>query len=62
MLAGLSQEDMIQLKSRTGWWFFTNPSEKYAHVKLGKSSPKKKKRVELPPPRKDFTHFWEGLI
>ena len=28
-----------QNKRPTGWWFFTNPSEKYAKVKLGSSSP-----------------------
>ena len=23
----------------SGWWFFTNPSEKYTQVKMGSSSP-----------------------
>ena len=38
----------------SSWWFFTNPSEKYAQVKLGSSSSifgvKIPKIFELPPP------------
>ena len=39
----------------SSWWFFTNPSEKYAQVKIGIISPtfgmNIKKILNLPPPR-----------
>ena len=37
----------------TGWWFFTNPFEKYAQVKLGSSSPIRgeNNKYSKPPPR-----------
>ena len=45
-------------KKKTSWWFWTNPSEKYAIVQMGSSSPifgvKIPKIFELPPP----SHGW----
>ena len=38
---------------KSSWWFFTNPSEKYAQVKLEKISPNRgeNKTCLKPPPR-----------
>ncbi len=44
----------------SSWWFFPNPFEKYAQVKMGSSSPKRYENNKYfkPPPRSYFEEQW----
>ena len=47
----------------TSWWFFTNPSEKYAQVKLDHETPNwdENKKCLKPPPRV-YLEILSGLL